>query len=100
VEEHIAVVEPAAWPAETAESPELLEATLTNGAAHILLLPGHVPAAEALEVLRGERDGDDLPWDPPEWMATESGAWIRRTAIVSLRLIGGGPQTLAPPPSA
>ena len=84
-----ALVQPEPWLAAQAERPDGLEATLPDGSVRLLLLPGHVSAHAALEVLVGERDGDDLPWHPAEWLETQDACWIRRDAIVALRIVSG-----------
>jgi hypothetical protein len=84
------VAEPEQWLAEQAERPDALEASLTDGSVRLLLLPDHVSTHAALEVLIGERDGDDLPWQPAEWLETQDASWIRRDAIVALRIVAGG----------
>ena len=88
-----AVAQPQPWLVEQAESPDALEATLADGSVRLLLLPGHVSAHAALEVLIGERDGDDLPWQPGEWLETQDACWIRREGVVALRILPRG----APP---
>ncbi|MGB2953906.1 MAG: hypothetical protein WBB74_11035 [Gaiellaceae bacterium] len=88
------VVEPEQWLAEQAQRPDALEASLADGSVRLLLLPGHVSSHAALEVLIGERDGDDLPWHPADWLETQDAWWIRRDAIVALRIVSGGKPTV------
>lgn len=85
-----AVAEPEQWLAEQAERPSALEASLTDGSVRLLLLPDHVSAHAALEILIGDRDGDEVSWQPAEWLETQDACWIRRAAIVALRIVAGG----------
>ena len=47
-----------------------------------------VSAQRAVGILIGSRDADEeLPWPPGEWLETEAAQWIRRSAIVSVRIL-------------
>jgi hypothetical protein len=83
-----ALADPASWLVEQADNPDVVEVTLTDASAHILLLPAEVSAQRAVGILIGSREVDEeLPWPPGEWIETEAARWIRRSAIVSVRII-------------
>ena len=73
--------------AEQPVVPDVLEASLTDGNKHILLLPAHVSPQKAVGILIGTREPEEPPWPPGEWLETETACWIRRSAIVSLRIV-------------
>jgi hypothetical protein len=84
----VALTDPASWLVEQADQPDLVEVNLTDASTHILLLPAEVSAQRAVGILIGSRDADeDLPWPPGEWLETEQAYWIRRSAIVSVRIV-------------
>jgi hypothetical protein len=86
--EPAALTDPASWIVEQADNPDVVEATLTDGGVHILLLPAEVSAQRAVGILIGSGEADEeLPWPPGEWLETEAARWIRRSAIVSVRII-------------
>jgi hypothetical protein len=86
--EPAALTDPASWLVEQADNPDVVEATLSDGSVHILLLPAEVSAQRAVGILIGSREADEeLPWPPGEWLETEAARWIRRSAIVSVRII-------------
>lgn len=83
-----ALADPASWLVEQADNPDVVEVTLTDASTHILLLPAEVSAQRAVGILIGSREVDEeLPWPPGEWIETEAARWIRRSAIVSVRII-------------
>jgi hypothetical protein len=83
-----ALTDPASWLVEQAEQPDLVEVNLTDASTHILLLPAEVSAQRAVGILIGSREPDeDSPWPPGEWLETEQAYWIRRSAIVSVRIV-------------
>ena len=78
------------WLVEQTDLPDAVEVTLTDGSTHILLLPAEVSAQRAVGILIGTREpDDDSPWPPGdgEWLETETACWIRREAIVAVRII-------------
>jgi hypothetical protein len=81
------VADPAAWLTEESEQPDVVEASLTDGTKHILLLPAHVSPQKAVGILIGTQEPEEPPWPPGEWLETETACWIRRSAIVSLRIV-------------
>jgi hypothetical protein len=86
--EPAALADPASWLVEQADNPDVVEVTLTDASAHILLLPAEVSAQRAVGILIGSREEDEeLPWPRGEWLETEAARWIRRSAIVSVRII-------------
>jgi hypothetical protein len=86
--EPAALADPASWLVEQAGNPDVVEVTLTDASAHILLLPAEVSAQRAVGILIGSREPDEeLPWPPGEWVETEAAMWIRRSAIVSVRIL-------------
>ena len=86
--EPAAFTDPASWLVEQADNPDVVEATLTDASVHILLLPAEVSAQRAVGILIGSREADEeLPWPPGEWLETEAAQWIRRSAIVSVRIV-------------
>jgi hypothetical protein len=83
-----AVTEPAAWLVENAELPDAVEVTLADANTHILLLPVEISAQRAVGILIGSREPpEDSPWPPGEWLETETACWIKRSAIVSVRIV-------------
>jgi hypothetical protein len=83
-----AVTDPAAWLVEQADLPDAVEVTLTDASTHILLLPADVSAQRAVGVLIGSREPpEDSAWPPGEWLETETASWVRRSAIVSVRIV-------------
>ena len=86
--EPAALADPASWLVEQADNPDIVEVTLTDASAHILLLPAEVSAQRAVGILIGSREVDEvLPWPPGEWLETEAARWIKRSAIVSVRIL-------------
>ncbi len=86
--EPAAIADPASWLVEQADNPDVVEVTLTDASAHILLLPVEVSAQRAVGILIGSREADEeLPWPPGDWLETEAAQWIRRSAIVSVRIL-------------
>jgi hypothetical protein len=76
-----------AWIAAEGDS-DCVEVTLADANTHILLLPADLPAQRAVGILIGSREpDDDSPWPPGEWVETETACWIRRGAIVSVRIV-------------
>ena len=73
--------------AEQPEVPDVVEASLADGNKHILLLPADVSPQRAVGILIGTRDPEELPWPPGDWLETETACFIRRDAIVSLRIV-------------
>jgi hypothetical protein len=83
-----ALADPAAWLVEQAELPDAVEVTLTDASTHLLLLPAEVSAQRAVGILIGTREpGEDSPWPQGEWLETETACWVRRSAIVSVRIV-------------
>jgi hypothetical protein len=83
-----ALTDPAAWLVEESDLPDSVEVTLTDANTHILLLPAEVSAQRAVGILIDSREPDeDSPWPPGEWLETETACWIRRSAIVSVRIV-------------
>ena len=83
-----ALSDPEAWLAEQSELPASVEVTLMDASTHILLLPAEVSAQGAVGILIGSRETpDDSPWPPGEWLETETACWIKRGAIVSVRIV-------------
>ena len=86
--EPAALADPASWLVAQADNPDVVEVTLSDASAHILLLPAEVSAQRAVGILIGTRDPeDDSPWPPGEWLETEAARWIKRDAIVSVRIL-------------
>jgi hypothetical protein len=86
--EPAAIVDPASWLVAQADNPDVVEVTLSDASAHILLLPAEVTAQRAVGILIGSREVDEeLPWPPGEWLETEAARWIKRGAIVSVRIL-------------
>jgi len=55
---------------------------------HILLLPAGLSAQRAVGIVIGTREPDEhSPWPPGDWLETETACWIRRSAIVSVRIV-------------
>jgi hypothetical protein len=83
-----AVTDPSTWLVEQTDIPASVEVTLADANTHILLLPAEVSAQRAVGILIGSREPDeDSPWPPGEWLETEAACWIRRSAIVSVRIV-------------
>lgn len=81
------LADPTSWLVE-GEQPDAVEVTLSDASTHILLLPAEVSAQRAVGILIGSREpDDDSPWPPSDWLETETASWIRRDAIVSLRIV-------------
>lgn len=81
------LADPTAWLTESGD-PDAVEVTLQDANTHILLLPAEVTAQRAVGILIGSREpDDDSPWPPGEWLETETACWIKRGAIVSVRII-------------
>jgi hypothetical protein len=81
-----AVTDP--WLVEQTDLPDAVEVALADGSSHILLLPAEVSAQRAVGILIESREpDDDSPWPPGEWLETETACWIRRSAIVSVRIV-------------
>jgi len=83
------LVEPEQWLAEQAAHQEALEATLPDGSPRILLLPAGLSPRAALELLIGDREDAELPWHTRVWLETQDACWIRRDAIIALRIVPG-----------
>jgi hypothetical protein len=81
------LAEPEALLTEPVELPDVVEASLTDGNKHILLLPTHVSPQKAVGILIGTREPEEPPWPRGEWLETETACWIRRSAIVALRIV-------------
>jgi hypothetical protein len=82
------LADPASWLVEQADNPDVVEVALTDASTHILLLPAEVSAQRAVGILIGSGEADeDAPWPPGEWLETEAARWIRRNAIVSVRIV-------------
>jgi hypothetical protein len=87
-EQPAALTDPASWLVEQVDHPDVVEVNLADASTHILLLPAEVSAQRAVGILIGSRDADEnLPWPPGEWLETEQAYWIRRSAIVSVRIV-------------
>jgi hypothetical protein len=87
-EQPAALTDPASWLVEQVEYPDVVEVNLTDASTHILLLPAEVSAQRAVGILIGSRDADEnVPWPRGEWLETEQAYWIRRSAIVSVRIV-------------
>lgn len=83
-----ALSDPASWLVEQAEAPDAVEVTLADASTHVLLLPAEVSAQRAVGILIGSREPEeDSPWPPGEWLETVTACWIRRGAIVSVRIV-------------
>ena len=81
------LADPTAWLVES-DVPDMVEVTLEDANTHILLLPAEVSAQRAVGILIGTREPDeDSPWPPGDWLETETACWIRRSAIVSVRIV-------------
>jgi hypothetical protein len=81
------LADPTAWLAADGES-DCVEVTLADANTHILLLPVDLSAQRAVGILIGSREpDDDSHWPPGEWLETETACWIRRSAIVSVRIV-------------
>jgi hypothetical protein len=81
------LADPTGWLTESGD-PDAVEVTLQDANPHILLLPAEVTAQRAVGILIGSREpDDDSPWPPGEWLETETACWIKRSAIVSVRII-------------
>jgi hypothetical protein len=81
------LADPAAWISESGDD-DAVEVTLQDANTHILLLPAEVSAQRAVGILIGSRDADeDSTWPPGEWLETEAACWIRRGAIVAVRIV-------------
>jgi hypothetical protein len=65
--------------------------TLDNGVRHTLRLGSEIPPDRALEYLAGAGARAIFPALDREWLETEDGRWIRRSAIVELALTNGRP---------
>jgi hypothetical protein len=63
--------------------------TLGNGVRHTLRLGSEIPPDRALEYLAGAGARASFPALDREWLETEDGRWIRRSAIVELALSNG-----------
>jgi hypothetical protein len=83
-----AVTDPATWLTEQVDLPDAVEVTLVDASTHILLLPAEVSAQRAVGILIGTREpAEGDPWPLGEWLETETACWIRRSAIVSVRIV-------------
>lgn len=81
------LADPTAWLVES-DVPDMVEVTLQDANTHILLLPSELSAQRAVGILIGTREPDeDSPWPPGEWLETETACWIKRSAIVSVRIV-------------
>jgi hypothetical protein len=81
------LADPTAWLVES-DVPDAVEVTLEDANTHILLLPAEVSAQRAVGILIGTREPDeDSPWPPGDWLETETACWIKRSAIVSVRIV-------------
>jgi hypothetical protein len=81
------MVDPEQWLAAQTAHQESLEATLPDGTPRILLLPAGLSPRAALELLIGDREDDALPWHTRIWLETQDACWIRRDAIIALRIV-------------
>jgi hypothetical protein len=85
--EPAALADPTAWLVEGTQ-PDAVEVTLADASTHILLLPAEVSAQRAVAILIAlSEPNEDPPWPSGDWLETETAAWIRRDAIVSLRIV-------------
>ena len=66
-----------------------LVAVLGNGRTHALRLGRELEAHRALEYLSGGGARANYPVLDREWLETEDGRWIKRTAIVELAVVNG-----------
>jgi len=81
------LADPTAWLVESGP-PGVVEVTLQDANTHVLLLPAELSAQRAVGILIGSREPDeDSPWPPGEWLETETACWIKRSAIVSVRIV-------------
>lgn len=64
-----------------------LVAILGNGSRHAVRLGSELEPARALEYLAGAGARAHYPALDREWIETEDGRWIRRSAIVELALV-------------
>jgi hypothetical protein len=81
------LADPTAWLAAEGES-DCVEVTLSDANRHILLLPAELSAQRAVGIVIGSREADEhSTWPPGEWLETETACWIRRSAIVSVRIV-------------
>ena len=64
-----------------------LVAILDNGSGHALRLGRELDPARALEYLAGAGARAHYPALDREWIETEDGRWIRRSAIVELVVV-------------
>lgn len=81
------LADPTAWLASEGES-DCVEVTLEDANTHILLLPADLSAQRAVGILIGSREPDENgTWPRGEWLETETACWIRRSAIVSVRIV-------------
>lgn len=86
--EPAAITDPASWLVEQADNPDVVEVTLSDASAHILLLPAEVSAQRAVGILIRSREADEeLPWPAGDWLETDAARWIRRSAIVAVRIV-------------
>jgi len=83
------MVEPEQWLAAQAAHQEALEATMPDGTPRILLLPAGLSPRAGLELLIGDREDEELPWHTRVWLETQDACWIRRDAIIALRIVPG-----------
>jgi hypothetical protein len=82
------LADPASWLVAQGDNADGVEVTLTDASTHILLLPAEVSAQRAVAILTDSHETDeDVPWPPGEWLETEAARWIRRSAIVSVRIV-------------
>ena len=89
------LADPTAWLVESGV-PDAVEVTLQDANTHILLLPAEVSAQRAVGILIGTREPEeDSPWPPGEWLETETACWIKRDAIVSVRIVSRPTTTTA-----
>jgi hypothetical protein len=89
------LADPTAWLAHD-EDNDAVEVTLQDANTHILLLPAELSAQRAVGILIGTREPDeDSPWPPGEWLETETACWIRRNAIVAVRIVRRPNTTIA-----
>lgn len=81
------LADPTAWLTQN-EDNDAVEVTLQDANTHVLLLPAELSAQRAVGILIGSREPDeDSPWPPGEWLETETACWIRRSAIVAVRIV-------------
>jgi hypothetical protein len=81
------LADPASWLVEDAND-DAVEVTLQDANTHVLLLPAELSAQRAVGILIGTREPDDEEtWPPGEWLETETACWVRRGAIVSVRIV-------------